>query len=93
MRRRLTVGAGIAVVGIAVLTAVLLKLPTAEAIVFAPALVIGSGLVAGIVIVLGRAALESARRVRRPRLVLALWVLGLALVALFSILGVELPRE
>jgi hypothetical protein len=35
---------------------------------------------------------QSLRESRRPRLVLALWIGGLALLVLLTILGVKLPR-
>jgi len=44
-------------------------------------------------VLLGRAAAESIRSARRPRLVLGLIVGLVALVTLLTILGVELPRE
>ena len=41
----------------------------------------------------GKVAVQQLRETRRPRLVLALWVVGLALLVVLSFLGVKLPRE
>jgi hypothetical protein len=74
-------------------TAWLFEIPLERAIVLAPALLFGLGLCAAVFVLLGRAAAESIRSARRPRLVVGL-ILGLvALITLLTILGVELPRE
>ena len=78
---------------IASLTAWLLGLSLERILLLAPALVIGTGLVLGVLIVLGRAAAESIRELRRPRLVLGLIVGGIVLLAILSVIGIELPRE
>jgi hypothetical protein len=62
-------------------------------IVLAPALVIGVGLVAGVVILLGRAFVESVRESGHVRLVTG-GLVGLAVVVgILTYLGVSLPRE
>lgn len=59
----------------------------------APIIVVGFTAVAGLLILWGKVALQSLRESRRPKLVLALWVAGIALIVLLSFLGVKLPRE
>jgi hypothetical protein len=62
-------------------------------IVLLPALVVGAGLVAGVLILLGRAFAVTVRESGHPRLIVA-GLLGLVgAVALLTYLGVELPRE
>ena len=62
-------------------------------IVLLPAIVIGTGLVAGVLILLGRAFAATVRESGHPRLIVA-GLVGLACaVALLTWLGVELPRE
>jgi len=62
-------------------------------IVLAPALVIGAGLIAAVLILLGRAFADSVRGSGHTRLI-AGGLLGLAaVVGLLTYLGVELPRE
>jgi hypothetical protein len=56
-------------------------------------IVIGGAAALGLVILWGKVAVQSLRESKRPRLVLALWLAGLALLVLLSVLGVELPRE
>ena len=58
-----------------------------------PALVIGAGLVAGVLILLGRAFAVTVRESGHPRLIVA-GFLGLAgAIVVLTYLGVELPRE
>jgi hypothetical protein len=62
-------------------------------VVLLPALVIGAGLVAGVLILLGRAFAVTVRESGHPRLILA-GAVGLAgAILLLTYLGVELPRE
>ena len=58
-----------------------------------PALVIGAGLVAGVLILLGRAFAVTVRESGHPRLIVA-GLVGLAgAIVILTYLGVELPRE
>jgi hypothetical protein len=62
-------------------------------LILAPAIVIGGGLVAAVLILLIRAFMDSVREVEHKRVI---WVGALALVgvvALLTYLGVELPKE
>ena len=67
--------------------------PFEKAVYLAPVIVIGGAAALGLVILWGKVAVQSLRESKRPRLVLALWLAGLALLVLLSVLGVELPRE
>jgi hypothetical protein len=62
-------------------------------IVLLPALVVGAGLVAGILILLGRAFAVTVRESGHPRLIVAGVVGLLGVILLLTYLGVELPRE
>jgi uncharacterized membrane protein len=72
---------------------VLLYAQWERVVIWLPALVVGTGLVAGVLILLGRAFAATVRESRHPR-----WIYG-GLVALVGVilvltwLGVELPRE
>ena len=90
MRLKSAVAAVIAMVAI---TAVLMGWPLERAVYLAPVIVIGFAAVAGLLILWGTVALQQLRETRRPRLVLALWVVGIGLLVLLSYLGVELPKE
>jgi hypothetical protein len=62
-------------------------------IVLLPALVVGAGLVAAVLILLGRAFAVSVRESGHPRLIVA-GLVGLACaIVVLTYLGVELPRE
>jgi hypothetical protein len=82
-----------AAVALAMGLAWLIGLSLERIVLLAPALVLGSGLVLAIFILLGRAAGESIRGLGRPRLVLGLTVAAIAMLAILSVIGVELPRE
>ena len=74
-------------------TALLLGWPLERAVYLAPVIVIGFAALAGLLILWIKVAVQQLRETRRPRLVITLWLVGLGLLALLSVLGVELPRE
>jgi hypothetical protein len=82
-----------AVLGLVALTAWVLAWPLEKAIYLAPVIVVGGAAAVGLVILWGKVAFNSLRESRRPRLVLGLWLLGIGLLVLLTVLGVELPRE
>jgi len=81
------------VLALVAFTAWLLAWPLEKAVYLAPVIVVGGAAAVGLVILWGKVALQSLRESRRPRLVLALWLAGLALLVLLTVLGVNLPRE
>jgi hypothetical protein len=83
----------VAVIGLVFLTAWLMGWSAEWAIYLAPVIVIGFAAAAGLIILWGKVAIQQLRETRRPKLVLALWLLAIGLIVLLSILGVELPRE
>ena len=54
---------------------------------------IGVAALVGLLLLWGKVARAQLRESRHPRRVLALWLVGVALLVLLSVLGVELPRE
>jgi hypothetical protein len=60
--------------------------------ILAPVIVVAVGAAVGLLLLWGKVAAQHLRESRRPRLVLALWVLGIALLFLLSYLGVKLPK-
>jgi len=81
------------VTGLVFLTAWFMGWPAERAIYLAPVIVVGFAAAAGLLILWGKVALQQLRETRRPKLVLSLWVLGIGVIVLLSVLGVELPRE
>ena len=61
--------------------------------ILAPVIVVAVGAVAALLILWGKVAVQHLRESRRPRLVLALWIFGIALLFVLSFLGLKLPRE
>jgi hypothetical protein len=92
--RPLRIGVALAVVFVLVLlTSLIMGWSVQRAAFLAPVIVVGFAALAGLLILWGKVAVQSLRESRRPRLVLGLWVGGIALLVLLSVLGVELPRE
>jgi hypothetical protein len=85
--------AAVAVAAMVAATALLMGWPLERAVYLAPVIVVGFAAAAGLLILWGKVALQHLRETRRPRLVLALWLLGIGLIVLLSYLGVELPKE
>jgi hypothetical protein len=93
VRTRTIAIATLACTALVLAVAWLMKWEVGRAMALAPLIVVGAGAAAGVAVVLGRAALESFCAVRRPRLVFGLAALGVGIVIVLSLLGVQLPRE
>lgn len=81
------------VVGLCALTAWLMSWPFEKAFTLAPVIVCGGAALVGLLLLWGKVALAQLRETRNPRRVLAYWVIGLALLAVLTVLGVKLPNE
>jgi len=82
-----------AVLALCVLTARLMAWPLARAIYLAPVIVVGGAAAVGLLMLWVKVAAQQLRESKRPRLVIALWLAGIALLVVLSVLGVKLPRE
>jgi hypothetical protein len=89
---RFPVALGVILVLVGV-TAWVMAWPFEKAVYLAPVIVVGSAAAAGLLLLWGKVAIQSLKESKRPKLVLALWLAGLALLVLLSYLGVKLPRE
>jgi hypothetical protein len=83
----------LAVAAMVGLTALLMGWPLERAVYLAPVIVVGFAALIGLGILWVKVILQHLRESRRPRLVIALWLAGIGLLVLLSVLGVELPRE
>jgi len=62
-------------------------------IIWLPAIVLGSGLVLGVMILLGRAFMDTVRESGHPRWIWGGFAVVIVLVGVLTWLGVNLPRE
>lgn len=85
--------ASVAVTAIVVVAVWLTNLSFQRAILLAPVLVIGVAAVAGLAVFWGRVGWDSLRRSQRPRLILAVSAVVLAVLVVLSVLGIKLPHE
>jgi hypothetical protein len=83
----------VAVAAMVAVTALLMGWPLERAVYLAPIIVIGFAAIFGLLILWGKVIVQHLQESRRPRLVIAIWLLGIGLIVLLSYLGVELPRE
>ena len=83
----------VAVLVLVAATSWMLAWPFEKALFLAPVIVVCGAAVVGLLILWGKIAFQSLKDSRRPRLVLGLWLAGIALLVLLTILGVNLPRE
>ena len=83
----------VVVAALVAVTALLMGWPLERAVYLAPVIVIGFAAIAGLLVLWGKVVAQHLRESRRPRLVLALWLVGIGMLFLLSWLGVELPRE
>jgi hypothetical protein len=85
--------AAVAVCAMVAVTALLMGWPLERAVYLAPVIVVGFTAAAGLLILWGKVAWQQLQETKRPRLVITLWILGIGLLVLLSILGVKLPKE
>ena len=85
--------AGLVVGALVLAVAWLFELPVAHVALLAPVVVVIAAAVAGLAVFWIRAARESYREAKRPRLIAGATIGIVALGIVLTILGVELPRE
>jgi len=84
---------GLVVGGLVLAVAWLFELPADRVAVLAPVIVVIAAAVAGLGIFWIRAAADSIRESKRPRLILGLAATVIVLGVVLTVLGIELPRE
>jgi len=93
MSTRTAALSGLVIGGLLLVVAWFFELPADSVVVLAPVIVVVAAVVAGLAVFWFRAAADSLRESKHPRMILgaaaAVFVLGIVL----TVLGVELPRE
>ncbi len=93
MSTRAAALSGLVIGGLMLVVAWFFELPADRVVVLAPVIVVVAAVVAGLAVFWFRAAADSLRESKHPRMILgaaaAVFVLGIVL----TVLGVELPRE
>jgi hypothetical protein len=84
---------GLVTTALVLLVVWVFELSLERAAVLAPVIVVAFGAAAGVVVLWAKVGWESLRRRRRPWLVVAIAAGALALIAVLSLLGIQLPRE
>ena len=89
---RIPVALGV-ILALVAATAWFMAWPFEKAVYLAPVIVVGGAAAVGLVILWGKVAAQSLKESRHPKLILAVWIAGIALLVVLSYLGVKLPRE
>jgi hypothetical protein len=84
---------GLVTAGLVLLVVWVFEVSLERAAVLAPVIVVAFGAAAGVVVLWAKVGWESLGRRRRPWLVVGIAVAAFALIAVLSLLGVNLPRE
>ncbi len=92
-RIRVAVPVLAACVGFVALTAWALEWPLQKAVYLAPVIVAVYGVAIGLIVLWVRIAYLQLKASRHPRLILGIAAALVGLVALLTLLGIELPRE
>jgi hypothetical protein len=84
---------GLVTAGLVLLVVWVFEMSLQRAAVLAPVIVVAFGAAAAVVVLWAKVGWESLRRHPRPWLVVGIAVAALALLAVLSLIGVNLPRE
>jgi membrane protease YdiL (CAAX protease family) len=87
------IASGVVTAGLVLLVMWVFELSADRAAVLAPVIVVAFGAAAGVAVLWAKVGWESLRRTRRPWLVVGIAAVAVVLIAVLSLIGVELPRE
>jgi hypothetical protein len=90
---RAAAASGLVVGSLILLAAWLFDVPVGRAALLAPVVVVVAAAVAGLAVFWGRAALANLREAKHPRLIVGAGAALLVIGVVFTVLGIELPRE
>jgi len=93
MSTRAAALSGFVIGGLLLVVAWLFELPADRVVVLAPVIVVVAAIVAGLAVFWFRAAADSFREAKRPKLIVGATAAVVVLGIVLTVLGVELPRE
>ena len=93
MSTRAAIASGLVTAGLVLAVVWVFEISLSRAALLAPVIVVAVGAGAGVVVLWAKVGWEALRRRRRPWLVAGIALAAFALIAVLSLLGLELPRE
>lgn len=93
MSTRAAAVSGLVIGGLLLAVGWLFELPADRVVVLAPVIVVVAAVVAGLAVFWFRAAVDSFRESKHPRMILGAAAAVIVLGIVLTVLGVELPRE
>ena len=93
MSTRAAIASGLVTAALVLAVVWVFEISLSRAAVLAPVIVVCAGAAAGVAVLWAKVGWESFRRSRRPWLVAVITLSAFALIAVLSLLGVNLPRE
>ena len=93
MSTRAAIASGLVTAGLVLAVVWVFAISLSRAALLAPVIVVAVGAGAGVVVLWAKVGWEALRRRRRPWLVAGIALAAFAVIAVLSLLGLELPRE
>jgi uncharacterized membrane protein YidH (DUF202 family) len=90
---RAAIASGLVTAGLVLAVVWVFEISLSRAALLAPVIVVAVGAGAGVVVLWAKVGWEALRRHRRPWLVVGVALAAFAVIAVLSLLGLELPRE
>jgi len=90
---RAAIASGLVTAGLVLAVVWVFEMSLSRAALLAPVIVVAVGAGAGVVVLWAKVGWEALRRRRRPWLVAGIALAAFAVIAVLSLLGLELPRE
>ena len=93
MSTRAAIASGLVTAGLVLAVVWVFEISVSRAALLAPVIVVAVGAGAGVVVLWAKVGWEALSRRRRPWLVAGIALAAFAVIAVLSLLGLELPRE
>ena len=93
MSTRAAIASGLVTAGLVLAVVWVFEISLSRAALLAPVIVVAVGAGAGVVVLWAKVGWEALSRRRRPWLVAGIALAAFAVIAVLSLLGLELPRE